>query len=78
MSDEPKKRSWKWTGWTALVLFVLWPLSIAPFGWLADTFDGGDGGWQDYVFVVYWPLYIAAKLVGLSEPWANYANCFRQ
>jgi len=77
MSDKPKRRSRALFWWTALALFVLYPLSIAPFYWLADTFYGGDGGWQDWVGAIYWPLYILAKAIGLSEPWADYANCLR-
>jgi hypothetical protein len=35
MSDEPKKRSRAWIGWSAgLLLFVLYPLSIGPATWL--------------------------------------------
>ncbi|HEV3301234.1 MAG TPA: hypothetical protein VG055_16405 [Planctomycetaceae bacterium] len=30
MSDEPRKRSRAWIGWTALTLFVLYPLSFGP------------------------------------------------
>jgi hypothetical protein len=43
MSDERKKRRWwRWVGWTFLVVFVLYPLSIGPaFYWrcaLSDPF----------------------------------------
>jgi hypothetical protein len=30
MSDEPKKRSRKWIGWTLLLALVLYPLSLGP------------------------------------------------
>jgi hypothetical protein len=30
MSDKPKKRSRVWIGWTALAVFLLYPLSAAP------------------------------------------------
>jgi hypothetical protein len=35
MSDEPKKRSRAWIGWTLVVVFVLYPLSIGPASWYA-------------------------------------------
>jgi hypothetical protein len=33
MSDEPKKRSWAWVGWTTLVL-ALYVLSAGPAAYL--------------------------------------------
>jgi hypothetical protein len=30
MSDEPKRRSWKWIGWAGLALIALNPLSFGP------------------------------------------------
>jgi len=34
MSDEPKKRSRKWIGWTLFTVFVLYPLSSGPAMWI--------------------------------------------
>jgi hypothetical protein len=34
MSDELKKQPRRWIWWTALVLFVLYPLSIGPACWI--------------------------------------------
>jgi hypothetical protein len=51
MSDEPKKRSWAWIGWTAVVLFVLYPLSAGPTQRLTMPWIRG-GPWD----TVYSPL----------------------
>ena len=40
MSDEPKKRSWKWIAWTALALIALYPLSVGPVLLLAGKWGG--------------------------------------
>jgi hypothetical protein len=54
MSDEPKKRSWKWIGWTALALFVLYPLSVGPVTVLVMR-SGSESAMAAYSWL-YWPL----------------------
>jgi hypothetical protein len=57
MSDEPKKRSRAWIGWT-VVLLMLYPLALGPINLAyrstndprARTFI------HDAVRVVYWPV----------------------
>jgi hypothetical protein len=39
MSDEPKRRSRLWIAWTAIALFVVYPLSKAPVCYLVDRLD---------------------------------------
>jgi hypothetical protein len=36
MSDERKKRSRAWIGWTLIALFVVYPLSMGPVGWISN------------------------------------------
>jgi hypothetical protein len=52
MSDEPKKWSRRWIWWTAIVLFVLYPLSIGPVAWIAH---GEAPIWLMYAYLpVLW------------------------
>jgi hypothetical protein len=55
MSEEPKKRSRVWIGWTLLALVVLYPLSIGPAWYVCTRTDG----W--WVFSVYRPLFWICK-----------------
>jgi hypothetical protein len=61
MSDEPKKRFRGWIGWTAVALFVLYPLSIGPAFWWADA-DGPFSERWETLNTVYAPLEWLAKV----------------
>jgi hypothetical protein len=52
MSNEPKKRSRAWIGWTALALFVLYVVSSGPaFCLLQDAWRERDG------VSIYYPVW---------------------
>jgi hypothetical protein len=69
MSDEPKKRPRAWIGWTALVLFVLYPLSMGPVWWLDDHFGPWGSG------IVSGPQFTAyAPLFWLGERFPSFGN----
>ncbi|HET6323109.1 MAG TPA: hypothetical protein VFG04_00300 [Planctomycetaceae bacterium] len=55
MSDRPKNRSRVWIGWAALVILILYPLSVGPVCWLIVVTGA------DWLGVVYWPLDWAAN-----------------
>jgi hypothetical protein len=61
MSDEPKKRKWKWIAWGAITLFVLYPLSVGPVSRLCAS---SDSQWAIRVFrIVYAPIDLACFLI---------------
>ncbi|HET6329135.1 MAG TPA: hypothetical protein VFG04_30910 [Planctomycetaceae bacterium] len=56
MSDEPKKRSRKWIGWTLLLALVLYPLSLGPANRLVWASE--DPAANRRVFAIVYPLSI--------------------
>jgi hypothetical protein len=54
MSDEPKKRSRAWIGWTLIVVLVLYPLSVGPVKALVLR-SGSESAMAAYYWL-YWPL----------------------
>ncbi len=54
MSDKPKKkRSGTWIIWTALVIFVLYPLSIGPACLISEK-TGTSLAWVDIAYYPVW------------------------
>ncbi len=67
MSDAPKKRSWAWSGWALVVVFVLYPLSWGPACWWAEPFCDGER-WA-IVHTVYGPLErLGSRVKWLGDP----------
>jgi hypothetical protein len=65
MSDEPKKLR-AWTGWIALALFVLYPLSVGPVKLIGWELDGCHrGGWTRFLEGAYGPITDAGHRTGL-------------
>jgi hypothetical protein len=63
MSDEPTKWSWVCIWWTALVLFVVYPIS----GILATELNlrlHRDATEDTPLLVIYWPLFWLLSLLG--------------
>jgi hypothetical protein len=77
MSDEPKKRPRGWIGWTALALFVLYPLSVGPVTWLAHTIDPNDNGTPyRLVVILYLPLGLVAAVTRTDDAFMRYISLF--
>jgi hypothetical protein len=64
MSDEPKKRSRGWIGWTLVALFVGYPVSAVLFGiadwWLCQ--HGNEG--LNALSVIFYPIFWAIAQFG--------------
>jgi hypothetical protein len=76
MSDEPKKRSRAWIGWAAVVLFLLYPLSIGPAIWLVgEAFPERAQTWENVYAPIFWGCNYSDTLSDLLNSyivwWAN-------
>ena len=66
MSDEPKRRSRAWTGWTLTLVFVVYPLSVIPVDFaLHWSFAHGYGNYTEAIRPIYVPLLWALGRVGI-------------
>jgi hypothetical protein len=53
----------RWARWTLaglVIVFVLYPLSIGPVGWVKTRFAAPTGMFNDALGVIYMPVLIAA------------------
>jgi membrane protein YdbS with pleckstrin-like domain len=60
MSDEPKKRARRWTWWTAIVLFMLYPLSIGPATLITNSLHTSSSV-RAAVVTLYAPVFIVCE-----------------
>jgi hypothetical protein len=68
MSDEPKKRSRAWIGWTLIAAFALYPLSIGPATWFIiykrpQLFEA----WGTLYTPLFWAAHRSDALSGLLD-----------
>jgi len=69
MSEERyKSRAWIW--WAAVLLFVMYPLSIGPAAWIVER-AGSDRG-EEIITILYHPLKLAyerSELISDAFDW---------
>jgi hypothetical protein len=70
MSDEPKKRSRAWIGWTLIAGLVLYPLSIGPVLFICGFFSLDE---PTALGIVYAPLIpLDRELQPYHQAWRDY------
>jgi hypothetical protein len=76
MSDEPTKHSRAWIGWALVAVFVLYPLSVGPVGFIAGITTGRRP--SGLVFnVFYAPLALIGQAVpAIVRPLESYYDAF--
>ena len=77
-NDQPKRS--RWPGWTlaALLLAVLYVLSVGPAAWVNEKLDTPRlGGVGDALIAIYDPVFYAAERIpGANWLLFRYLHCF--
>ena len=69
----PKRRRWRKSAILALLVLVVYPLSIGPAAWL--TRKAGGSAWvQKAGDILYGPLGLATSLTGTDDWVMNYVD----